>query len=138
MKGDAAMKKNLFACLLVLALFVGFSPHSSLAFMPEEFMVQSGTTNVGSYVVTEGGFLYGVWVSSIGSGVTICAYDVSSGATTSAATLFPSTYLPLSTTNPYSVISFDPPVPFNNGVRIDVWGTLTTGYKVYYRYRRDH
>ncbi len=130
------MKKILFSLLAILVLSVGFSPHSN-AFMPPEFMVQSGDQTGAAYVVTEGGFLYGVWVSGIASGVTVGAYDVKSGTTSGATTLFPVTYLPLSATNPYAVISLDPPVPFYNGTAIDITGTGAITYKVYYRYRRD-
>lgn len=137
MKGDAAMKKILFVCLLVLALFIGFSPHSSLAFMPQEFMVQSANQTADAYVVTEAGFMYGIWVSGLASGVTVTAYDVASGTTSGATTIFPTTYLPLSGANPYGVIGFDPPVPFYKGIAIDIIGTGAITYKVYYRTRSN-
>lgn len=129
------MKKILM--VLVLVLLFGFSS-SAPAFTPEEFMVQSSNQTADAYVVTEAGFLYGVWVSGLVSGVTVCAYDVASGTTSGATTLFPATYFPLSGTVPYAAIGFDPPVPFYKGVAIDLTGTGAVTYKVYYRTRIDH
>lgn len=129
--------KKILMVLVLLALLFGFSS-SAPAFMPEEFMVQSSNQTADAYVVTEAGFLYGVWVAGTVSGVTVCAYDVASGTTSGATTLFPATYFPLSATVPYAAIGFDPPVPFYNGMTVDITGTGAVTYKVYYRTRIDH
>ena len=128
------MKTKLFA--LIFVAFLLWIPSYANAWMPADFMVQSDDQTADAYVVTEPGFLYGVWVSGIASGVTVCAYDVASGTTSAATKIFPVTYFPLSGANPFGVIGFDPPVPFYNGVAVDITGTGAVTYKVYYRTRR--
>lgn len=128
------MKKLFLMLAVLLALLVGFSPHAS-AWMPAEFMDQSADYAVDAYVVTSPGFMYGIWISGIVSGVTVTAFDVASGTTAAATKIFPTTYIPLSATNPYGVIGLDPPVPFYKGIAIDLTGTGAVTYKVYYRTR---
>jgi len=105
------------------------------AFEPQEFMDYTATQTADAAAVVGAGYLYGISCKTDGTNaVTFQIYD---NATEASGTRIVQDYIcATSSANRVCVFGWDPPIPFTNGVFVDITSTDTDpDYVVYYRLR---
>lgn len=101
----------------------------SAKFQPPPWAVQSGEQTADALIVEDEGFFYGIIVTTDGTNdVTVAIYD---NNTASGTKLIPDVVCAGGTR--YHLILFEHPVPFDNGIYVDVTTLGTTSYMVYYQ-----
>jgi hypothetical protein len=127
------MKKRL---TLIFALFAVLVVGTVWAFDPPTGHMNYTTTQTAdaAAAVTGAGYLYGISCKTDGSNaVTFQIYD----SLTASGTRIVQDYIcSTSSANRVCVFGWDPPLPFNTGVSVDITSSDTTpDYVVYYRLR---
>ena len=124
--------KKIFILIAALLILSG----TLWAFEPMEFMDFSSTQTGDAAVLTSGpGYFYGISCKTDGTNaVTFQLYDNASEA---SGTRIGHDYIcSTSSTNRVCVFGWEPPIPFTNGIYVDVTSSDTTpDYVVYYRLR---
>jgi len=117
--------KRLVVLLAVLAVCLfGFR---------SEYMLMTAEKTADSAAVTGAGYFYGITVTTDGTNaVTMDVYD---NTAASGTKLIQTVVFPTSAMARGGAIGWDPPLPFNTGVYVDVTvgGGGTVKYMVYYR-----
>ena len=124
--------KKIFILIAALLILCG----TLWAFEPMEFMDYSSTQTGDAAVVASGpGYLYGISCKTDGTNaVTFQIYDNASEA--SGTRIVQDYICSTSSTNRVCVFGWEPPIPFTNGIYVDVTSSDTTpDYVVYYRLR---
>lgn len=114
--------------LIILALLLAIP---TMAFTPQEYMGYSAVKTADALIHTGQGYFYGIVVATDGSdAVTVETYDNTAGSGTE---LHPDTICTTSASDRLCALSFDPPVPYNTGLYIDITTSGSASYVVYYR-----
>lgn len=113
--------------LLVLAAWLALC-----GFMTDH-MVPTTEQTADALILTGSGYLYGIMVATDGTNaVTVDIYD----STDNSGTVFVPTFvIPTSATDRARTLSFNPPVPYSQGVYVDITCAGTLSYVGYYRSR---
>ena len=121
--------KKLSALIFALFILVG---SSVWAFQPREWSGYSAVKTADSLIHTGAGYLYGiVCQTDATNSVTFAVHDSTDN---SGSKLHPDVICTTSATNRMCVYGFDPPIPFNTGLYVDITSSDTTpDYVVYYR-----
>ena len=115
--------------LLVLAMVLFAVP--AVAFRPAEYMDYTATLTADAAAITGDGYLYGIVF--VTDGTNALSADVYANTAASGTKLVPT--LQLAATPRIQTLNFDPPIPYNTGVYVDVTvaGGGSVAYMVYYR-----
>ena len=115
--------------LLVLAMVLFAVP--AVAFRPAEYMDYTATLTADAAAITGDGYLYGIVF--VTDGTNALSADVYANTAASGTKLVPT--LQMAATPRIQTLNFEPPIPYNTGVYVDVTvaGGGSVAYMVYYR-----
>ena len=121
------MKKRTIIMVMALLLI----PLAALCFTPKLWMRQSTGNTADAAIQTVAGYFYGMIVHTDGTNeVTINVYDEDD--TSSGTKIVADWVVTTSSSNRTQSLSYDPPVPYEVGVFVDVSSSGTLSYDVFY------
>jgi hypothetical protein len=121
------MLRKIFFTISILVVAIGV-----MAFVPpSDYMQQSTAKTADAQILTGGGYFYGIMAALDGTNdVTFKLYDNTSGTGTVFA---PDVICTTTADSRTCAFGFDPPLPVNTGIYIDITTSGTVSYVAYYR-----
>ena len=122
------MFKKILALIAVFFVLAG----PAMAFEPKEYAGYSSVKTADALIHTGAGYFYGIVCKTDGTNsVTFAVHD---STDTSGSKVHPDIICTTSSTNRVCVYGFDPAIPFNDGLYVNITSSdATPDYTVYYR-----